>query len=169
MSIECPREEDVVAAVAARRWPAKCDGDLRNHVAACEVCRDLVVVLAAFDAQDMGESVAEMPSAAHMWWRLQMQARRDAMTAAERPMVLAQQAAAAGAVSIGIAALGAAWAFEGSTLAALLRRASAADLVGLEGVALSIAGQQNLLLLAAIAAGVVLTPLALYVALSDRT
>ncbi|HSC27341.1 MAG TPA: hypothetical protein VLD67_08710, partial [Vicinamibacterales bacterium] len=45
--VECGREQDVRDALASGRWPDRCDEDLRAHVAACDVCQDTVVVVAA--------------------------------------------------------------------------------------------------------------------------
>ena len=46
MIAECVREAEVLEAVAFGRWPERC-GDLAAHVASCEICADLVEVARA--------------------------------------------------------------------------------------------------------------------------
>src|SRR5262249_61339232 len=47
---ECPREHEVVDAVASGRWPAHIGQDLRSHVDTCAICADVAVVAAAMQA-----------------------------------------------------------------------------------------------------------------------
>ena len=44
-AFECPREPDVFDEIEAGRWPEQTVDELRMHVAACAVCRDLVDVV----------------------------------------------------------------------------------------------------------------------------
>lgn len=92
---ECAREQDVLDALAARRWPARCDEDLIAHVARCSVCADMIAVV-----QPIGEAHEEVwpsiqvPSASTVWWRAQLRARQEATRRAARPITIVQIAAA---------------------------------------------------------------------------
>ena len=87
MKLECSREQDVMAAITAMRWPGRCDDELRRHVAGCEVCADLVEVLAPIAGEcDAAWDAARVPPAAVVWWRAQFRARDEALRAATRPL-----------------------------------------------------------------------------------
>jgi hypothetical protein len=93
---DCPHESDVTDAVFTRRWPARVDAELRDHVAACSVCRDLVAVISAFEEDcDRSRESARVPDAASVWWRAQVRAREDARRVAGRPITMAQVVAIA--------------------------------------------------------------------------
>ena len=101
---DCPRESDVTDAVFTRRWPARVDDELREHVATCSVCRDLVVVVSTFEEEcDQSRETARVPDAASVWWRSQLRARQDAARVAGRPITMAQ----VGAIAATFAAAGA--------------------------------------------------------------
>ncbi len=104
--IECPREQDVLDAIASRRWPARSDDELRAHVAGCSVCSDLVEVACAFlDARDLDDEAPEVPSASLVWWRAQLRAREEAARLARRPLRAARVAALACASLVAIIAI----------------------------------------------------------------
>ena len=104
MTCECDREQDVLDALAAHRWPARCDEDLRAHVGACAICRDLADVAAAFaDDQDGAWRDVQVPSAGIVWWRAQLRAREDAARSAGRPVAFIQGVAASVALWLAIA------------------------------------------------------------------
>lgn len=110
---ECPREDEVMDAVASGRWPEACEVSLRAHVATCEVCRDVAeVALFLRDAGDALGAEVRVPSAGTVWWRAQVRARVEAEQAAMRPMLVA--AACGATVLIALAAavftLGLPWA-----------------------------------------------------------
>jgi len=93
---DCPRESDVTDAVFTRRWPARVDAELRDHVATCGVCRDLVAVVSAFEDEcEQSRETARVPDAASVWWRSQLRAREDAARVAGRPITMAQVVAIA--------------------------------------------------------------------------
>ena len=95
MMHECDREEDVLDALAARRWPERATDDLRAHVTACAVCTDLAeVAKAALDDRQQLWSEARVPPAGVIWWRAQLRAREDAARAAGRPVAFVQGVAA---------------------------------------------------------------------------
>jgi hypothetical protein len=87
VKLECSREQEVMAAITAARWPDRCDDELRRHVAGCEVCADLVEVLAPLaEERDAAWDGARVPPAAVVWWRAQFRARDEALRAATRPL-----------------------------------------------------------------------------------
>lgn len=104
MTCDCDREQDVLDALAAGRWPARCDDDLRAHVDACMVCRDLADVASAVaEDRDRAWGDVQVPSSGIMWWRVQLRAREDAARAAGRPVAFIQGVAASVAVWLAIA------------------------------------------------------------------
>jgi hypothetical protein len=93
MMLHCPSEQDVLDAVAARRWPTRADDGLRAHVASCQICADAVEIALAFlDERDQtrGETV---PPASSVWWRSQIRARQESARLAARPIALVQAGA----------------------------------------------------------------------------
>jgi hypothetical protein len=99
MTIECPREQDVLDAFAAQRWPARCDDELRTHVNGCGICTDLVAVAGALlDDQDTVYAGARVPPSGFVWWRAQLRAREEDARAAARPIAFIQGVAASVAV-----------------------------------------------------------------------
>jgi hypothetical protein len=100
--VECRHEADVLIAASTNRWPARVDADLRDHVATCDICTDVIAVVAAFDAEtDAVRGLARVPDSGIVWWKAQMRARQDAARAAVRPITVAQ--AVAFAVTLGVA------------------------------------------------------------------
>jgi hypothetical protein len=104
MTCECDREQDVLDAMAAGRWPGRCDEELRAHVNACGTCRDLAdVATALLSDQETARRQARVPPAGVVWWRAQLRAREDAARAAGRPVAFIQGVAASVAVWLLIA------------------------------------------------------------------
>ena len=166
--LECRHEAEVIAAVISRRWPDRCDPELRGHVAACEICRDVAAVAMAFGDDQDAVAQPELPSSAHMWWRLQMRARQDAARAVRKPMVVAQGIAAAGVAGFAMAAIGIGWAARSWSLdeaAAVL--SPAADSAVASILSMAVEPTHAALTLVAIATGLVLMPVAVYFALSE--
>ena len=96
MVVECSREQDVLDAVSAGRWPRRCDDDLRRHVDACMICQDAAVVFAAISVErERAELEVVVPPASLVWWRAQIRAREEAAAAAARPIAVAQAVAVA--------------------------------------------------------------------------
>ena len=165
--IECPREADLVEAIAFGRWPERC-GDLATHVAACEICADLVdVALALHDDRATLCREAQPPSSGMVWWRATIRARAEATRTATQPISVLQgiagacaAGAAAGLVTIAWHSMH--WMEWIGELAARLesRRADIAS-------ASTFATGHGLPILVAVAAGLVLAPLALYITLAD--
>lgn len=111
MIIECPREQDVLEALAAQRWPRRCDEDLRTHVAGCAICTDLIeVVRPLLEEQSAAADEVKVPPAAIVWWGAQIRARHEAARAAARPMTIAQAVAAGSVLAIAVALVVTGWA-----------------------------------------------------------
>jgi hypothetical protein len=90
-TVECAREQDVLDALAAGRWPERCDGQLRSHVSDCSICADLVEVVGPLlDARDVVYADVAVPPSGAVWWRAQVRARREAAKEAARPITVAQ-------------------------------------------------------------------------------
>ena len=96
---ECDREQDVLDAIAAGRWPERCDDELRTHVRSCAICSDLAdIAVAVADDREAAWSERDIPSAGIVWWRAQLRAREEAARAAGRPVAFIQGVAASVAV-----------------------------------------------------------------------
>jgi hypothetical protein len=105
---ECPRESEVVEAVACGRWPERCPGDLRDHVGSCRVCSQVLEVAVALH-DDRESAYADIPSAGLVWWRAELRARQEAMHAASRPITLVQAFSGAAIIGVSLALLSRAW------------------------------------------------------------
>jgi hypothetical protein len=158
--IECPRESDVLDAIASEKWPHRVGPELAAHVASCAVCADVVVVAQAMRADH--EAIwreASIPSSGQAWWRAEMRTRHEAILRASRPIAIAQNAAllVAAAVIGAIGWLGWTWIRTEPSIFDL-SRVSAPELTSPLALSLVVA----LLTLAVIA------PVALYLVLSDE-
>jgi len=93
----CPQEKELAAALAAGRWPQACDAGLREHVAGCASCGELVLVMGAL-LQARSETVAaarlETPGA--LWWRAELRRRRNALERVRQPLAMAEKLGLAG-------------------------------------------------------------------------
>ncbi|HLH31342.1 MAG TPA: hypothetical protein VKY31_09075 [Terriglobia bacterium] len=148
---ECPREFEVAEAVTSGRWPDASGLELRNHVSTCTVCKDIVLVATAlYNERESAVQHASIPSAGLVWWRAELQARREAVRRAERPMTLAHSLAAASAAGVALALLGGLLPFAQELLTAFRN---------LPQLGLLIGGLAMLLIVA---------PLAVYFVLSDK-
>jgi hypothetical protein len=100
-AFECPREPDVFDEIEAGRWPDQTVDELRLHVAACAVCRDLVDVVPLLrEAGELTRAEVTPPSPGQVWWRAELRARNEAARAAQRPMTIAQGIAAACTIAV---------------------------------------------------------------------
>lgn len=149
--IECLREADVFEAIAFGRWPAAADAELRAHVAGCPVCRDVVAVAVALQSDRQAlVRAAQPPTAAVVWWRAAIRARAEATRAAMQPIAVWRRV-----VAVCIAAAAAA------VIPALWQWSRRADVLAAFGA------QHAALVLVALASGLVLLPLAVYITLAD--
>ena len=118
MKLQCPHEQDLLDAVAARRWPERADASLRDHVSGCAVCADVAVVAAAFfEDRDCARAEAVLPSASAIWWRSQISAREEAARVAARPLIAVQIVATlvAAAAALAVAPAASTWIREAIT------------------------------------------------------
>ena len=167
MNAECDRESELLEALSARRWPARCDEDLRGHVASCADCAALVdVVSALLDDHEAAWHDARVPPSGVVWWRAQLRAREDAARSAARPLAFIQGVAASVALWLVVAlvrAIPPAY-FDASRewLADQLPRLA----FGMPDVARVTAAVPAGLLIV-LGAWLVLTPLAIYFAVND--
>jgi hypothetical protein len=167
MIAECPRETDVMEAVAFGRWPEQCP-DLVAHAASCEACADLVEVARALheDRESMCRE-ARPPAAGMVWWRATIRARAEAARTATQPISVLQGIAGACIVGAGAGLVSLAWhsmhwvdRIDELAVQLEIRRAGIAS-------ASALAAGHGLPILLAVAAGLVLAPLALYITLAD--
>lgn len=94
MKLQCQFEQDLLDAVAARRWPDRTEAALRHHVSSCHVCSDVAEIAAAFfEDRDCARVEGTLPSSSAIWWRSQIRAREEAARIALRPLVVFQVAA----------------------------------------------------------------------------
>ena len=90
-NVECPREQDLLDALTAGRWPDRVDAELHTHVRDCAICTDLAdVVGALYDARDVVYADVAVPASGTVWWRAQIRARREAAAQAARPVTIVQ-------------------------------------------------------------------------------
>lgn len=168
MRFECPREQDLLDAIAANRWPDRVDTSLREHVAACAICSDVVEIAVAFlEDRETAHAEAKVPAAAVVWWRAQIRAREEAARIAARPIALVQAVATicVAIVSIAVAPAASSW------VRALITSLGATDWWSLPADVslawiLSAAAYTTLPLLA-VGIWVVLAPVLVYLALDE--
>ncbi len=156
--VECPREADVLDALASARWPNRVDSELTDHVASCAICADVLVVAAAMqEDHDAAWKDASVPSSGQMWWRVEMRTKQDAIREASRPVTVAQGVAGLFALVVAGAAGWRAW--------PLLH-----DYLASNSLALMPAFSSPFVLPLVVAIGtlLVIAPVALYVVLSDE-
>jgi len=167
MIAECARETEIVEAIGFGRWPDHCP-ELVAHAASCAVCADLAVVMRALhgDRESLCRE-AQPPAAGMVWWRATIRARAEAARTATKPISVLQGIAGAcfvgaGAGLVTVAWHSAHWMDRIGELAVRLesRRADIAT-------ASTFATGHGLPILVAVAAGLVLAPLALYITLAD--
>jgi hypothetical protein len=161
--MDCPRESDVLEAVAFDRVR-----QMQDHLDACASCAEVAGIAAAL-RHDYEASVREahVPSAGVVWWRATIRARADAARAVSQPITLAQGAAAASAVGLAFGFAGVAWrslTSDTSLSDILVRLGARSDELA---TASALVIQHALPVALALAACLVIAPVALYFALSD--
>ena len=168
MKLQCPVEQELLDAVAARRWPDRVEPALRSHVTSCSLCSDVAEIAGAFfEDRECARAEAVVPAASAVWWRAQIRAREEAARIALRPLVVVQIiatiCAAFGAIAL-------------APTASTGIRASLAALGGTEWLTLRSdvnfswllgAAAYTTLPLIAAAVWVVLAPVVVYLALDD--
>ena len=64
VKLQCPFEQELLDAVAARRWPDRAEPALRTHVASCSLCSDVAEIAGAFfEDRDCARAEAVVPRA----------------------------------------------------------------------------------------------------------
>jgi hypothetical protein len=160
--IECPRESDVLDAIDSKRWPHRVDQELVDHVAACEICSDVLTVAAAM-REDQGAiwQEASIPSSGQVWWRAEMRARQQAIREASRPISVAYGVAALAALVVIAMATWFAWPVAHEFVSSIVSSIVSTP-------ATTLASPLTLPLLLAVGAFLIVAPVALYLVLSDE-
>jgi len=163
----CSHEASVWESVATGQWPDTTDQALKDHVRDCASCADLVAVTSALLADAAcARTQSAPPSSAIVWWRAQMRARQEAARAAERPLTVVHALAIACATGllVGLIGLAGAWVRDSS---AWPISSPSATLGVLKSTHLPLTGAWSMLPWIALAATLVLAPLAVYVIVSE--
>jgi uncharacterized protein (DUF2062 family) len=156
--LECPRESDVLDALASQRWPQRAERELVEHVASCEICRDVLVVAAAMrEDHDATWREASLPSSGQVWWRAEMRARQQAIRDASRPIAVAYGVAAVAALVVLAIAAWFAWPVAHEFVASIVATPKT-----------TLESPITLPLLLAVGAFLIVAPVALYLVLSDE-
>jgi len=165
---ECPREQDVVNAVLSGVWSSIEDEELSAHAAQCEVCGEVAAVSALLrEDGEQARREAQIPAAGQVWWRAAVRARLERTQAATQPMTLMHGVTAAIAIGILLAILGMAWPTIASAIGGIKALAAAVPANGDIVTAVVGALRQSLTLALVVTAGLIITPIAIYFALSD--
>jgi hypothetical protein len=172
---ECPREQDVIAAIVAGKWPRHCDEELREHAAQCRVCGELVELTSLLHLERTAIlDEVNVPSAGQVWWRAAIRARLEASQQVARPFSWLFGISVACAVGLAIAIVELLW----SPVQQALRSAMPVSWAISFGVAeatrwlpswsdLTPLATTGAFVLLGAAACLLLAPVALYFALSD--
>jgi hypothetical protein len=106
----CPHEQAIADLIVAGRWLDEGDDALRAHAAECRACAETLELarLLQEDQKALCEA-APVPSAGAVWWRATIRARAEAARAAGQPITLLQGIAAAAAMGLFVALVGAWW------------------------------------------------------------
>lgn len=90
----CEREQEVLEAIRSGRWRGEPDDPLDQHVRACAVCADVLVVARFLqETNQLAASEAPLPDAGTLFWKARLLARRAAAEKAARPVAIAQSVA----------------------------------------------------------------------------
>ena len=92
--MNCPREAEVWRAIEARHWPEHCDDELRAHAASCADCADLVEVATVLtEEREDAMHAAQLPPSGAVWYRAHLRVRQDAARSVRRIINVVQVAA----------------------------------------------------------------------------
>jgi hypothetical protein len=168
VKLQCQFEQELLDAIAARRWPDRAEAQLREHVAHCALCSDVAEIAGAFfEDRECARAEAAVPTASAVWWRAQIRAREEAARVAARPLLIFQALATVVVAVVAVALAPAASTWIRASLAAL----GAAEFWALpRDVSLSwilSAAVYTTLPLLAVGVWVVLAPVLVYLALDE--
>lgn len=180
--IECAREQDVLDAVAAGRWPDRCERDLRAHVERCAICAEVAAVAHALrEDYERAWQQSQVPPSGRVWWRAEMRARHEAARRAAQPITVVQGLVGACVVGLALALLQWTWLRFAPSLAPAegLGATGSSGAAGFLGqmlgagwnaiVTFSVAAPQIVWPIGfAVGAVAIVTPLALYLVFSEK-
>jgi hypothetical protein len=90
----CGFEKDLSLALREGRWPAAADPSLREHVAGCRNCSDLVLVTQTLQLSRATMSqVPVLPAPGIIFWRAQLRRRTTAAERMTRPILFTEMLA----------------------------------------------------------------------------
>jgi hypothetical protein len=99
----CPHEKEVRELVARGQWPIAAEPELRDHVAGCRSCRDLVLLATAFQkARNETLATVKLPPPEILLWRAQLRRRNAVVEQLARPLLGAQIFALAITLIVGL-------------------------------------------------------------------
>jgi len=79
----CGQEQNVIAAARSGVW----SDSLREHANHCMECADIIVVTEFLQGKaELACADVSLPSAASVWWKAQLAARRKALARTTRPL-----------------------------------------------------------------------------------
>lgn len=160
----CPREQEIVDLVVSGRWREEGDDALCAHAAQCGACAETLELARLLrDDRNLLCEEAPVPSPGAVWWRATIRARAEAVHTAGQPITLVQGIAAATAVGL-FASLAGSWWRSIVPGGAWFERGG--DLVSRSAAIPAVLG---LPLLLALAACLVVGPLAVYLATADES
>jgi hypothetical protein len=100
----CPREDELLDALA-RGFVGP---ELESHIQGCAACTELDLVAGALlDERKTALGEAPVPSAATMWWRMQLRMRQEVQSVTRRSLLVGQAATIFIAVIIATILIGA--------------------------------------------------------------
>jgi hypothetical protein len=169
-TLDCRHEDEVVGAVLSGRWPQGCDETLHEHVSACPVCSEVTAVVELL-REDHSATFGDVhvPAAGQVWWRAAVRARLEAVHTAARPITWMQGLAAAAVAGLAIVLFGMVWPFVVDGASQVTGMFASINPGATEvGSRVAVALQQALPWLLIAAAFVIVTPIAVYFALSDK-
>ncbi len=99
----CMRENELLDALGRRFVGA----EFQSHIAACLSCSELHTVASALlDDRAKAIDEAPVPTAAAMWWRMQMRRRQELQAASRRSLLIGQAVTLAAAMAVMVALFG---------------------------------------------------------------
>jgi hypothetical protein len=107
--MECPREIEIAEAITTGLWSGRSDDDLYDHTESCEICRDLVAVMALLQQEQAdARGQAAIPSARVVWWRAHVRARAEAAQTVTQPITWLSGITTVSVIAVAVAVMSAA-------------------------------------------------------------
>lgn len=106
MANDCPHAGTLLESLASGRWPDSSPAELRQHVASCAVCADLLLVAEALlDDRRESQPLTNVRPSGAVWWRMQMRERAEENARAARTVQQAHGAIIVATVIVAAAVL----------------------------------------------------------------